>query len=113
MRTGEVPAVAVASSHLAKDVKLNAGGRSFEGHDAVLDRVTGQWPNTPVYVRGYWSEPRLEGDKVKVDATFPPMGAAPEAMHLTFSFNGDQQISEINQETVPQPRPEQTDTIPD
>ncbi len=119
MRTGEVPAVAAAGKHLAKDVVLTGAtvwgrqGASVEGYDDVLYRITGEWPNTPVYVKGFWSEARLEGDKAKVDATFPAMGAAPAAVHLTFSFNADQQISKIDQEIVPQPRPEVTDTIPD
>jgi hypothetical protein len=84
-----------------------------EGKQDVLYRITGEWPNTPVYVKGFWSEPKEEGDKVKISATFPAMGAAPAAMKLTFSFNGKDQISQVDQEIVPQPRPEQTDTIPD
>src|SRR5690348_3855440 len=90
LRTGEVPATRVAGQHLAKDVVLNlaAGQRrnTISGYDAVLDRITGEWPNTPVYVKGFWSFPRSEGNQVKVDATFPPMGAAPAAVHLTFGF---------------------------
>jgi hypothetical protein len=79
----------------------------------VLDRITGEWPNTPVFVRGFWSAPRLDGDVVKVDSTFPPMGAAPAEVHLTFTYNGDGQISSIDQEVVAQPAAEATDTIPD
>jgi general stress protein 26 len=119
LRTGEVPATEAASKHLADDVKLNGAtvwgrqGATLEGKKDVLYRITGEWPNTPVYVKGFWSEPRLEGNQVKVDATFPAMGAAPAEVHLAFSFNSQNQISVIDQQIVPQPRPEPTDTIPD
>jgi general stress protein 26 len=119
MRTGEFPAVGRASAALAPDVKLTGAtvwgkqGATVEGHDDVLYRITGVWPNTPVYVRGYWSAAKEDGDKVKVTATFPGMGAAPGAVNLTFSYNGNDQISQVDQEIVPQPRPEAADTIPD
>src|SRR5215216_3194262 len=119
MRTGEVPATEAASRYLADDVKLNGAtvwgrqGATLEGKKDVLYRITGEWPNTPVYVKGFWSEPRLEGDKVKIDATFPAMGAAPAEVHLTFGFNSANLINVIDQQIVPQPRPEVTDVIPD
>jgi general stress protein 26 len=119
LRTGEVPATEQASKHLADDVKLNGAtvwgrsGATLEGKKDVLYRITGEWPNTPVYVKGFWSEPKLEGDKVKVSATFPAMGAAPAAVSLTFGYNAQGQINQVDQEITPQPRPEQTDTIPD
>ncbi|HWC28749.1 MAG TPA: pyridoxamine 5'-phosphate oxidase family protein [Dehalococcoidia bacterium] len=118
MRTGEFPAVAEASKVLAKDVKLTGAtvwgrqGATVEGHDDVLYRITGVWPNTPVYVRGYWSGAYADGDTVKVDATFPGMGAAPAEVHLTFHYNGSDEISQVDQQIVPQPRPEASDTIP-
>lgn len=112
LRTGEVPAVERVSKALAPDVKLT-GAKGVEGHDDVLNRVTGVWPNTPVYVKGYWSAPKEDGDKVKVTATFPGMGASPAAVNLTFSYNANDQISQIDQEIVPQPRPEASDTIPE
>ena len=83
LRTGEVPATAEAEKHLADNVKLNGAtvwgrsGATLEGKTDVLYRITGEWPNTPVYVKGFWSDAKLEGDKVKVTATFPAMGAAP------------------------------------
>ena len=119
MRTGESSAIEVVKPHLARDVKLNGAtvwgrqGATVEGYDDVLKRITGQWPNTPVYVKGYWSAPKTEGDQVKVTSTYPGMGAAPAAVNLTFSFNAQDQISVIDQEIVAQPRPEPTDTIPD
>src|SRR5690606_21461299 len=106
MRTGEIPAVEEARNVLADDVKLNGAtvwgksGTTVEGKEDVLYRISGVWPNTPVFRRGYWSFPKEEGDKVKIDATFPAMGAAPAAVHLTFSFNDKDQISVIDQEIV-------------
>jgi hypothetical protein len=117
LRTGEPSATKNVSQYLAPEVVLTLGpaGRktTITGFDAVLDRVTGEWPNTPVFVRGFWSAARLDGDQAKVDATFPPMGAAPAEVHLTFGFNGDGKISTIDQEVVAQPAAEPTDTIPD
>jgi len=119
MRTGEFPAVEEAGKHMADDIKLNGAtvwgrqGATVEGKEDVLYRITGVWPNTPVYRRGYWSFPKEDGDKVKVHATFPAMGAAPAALNLTFSFNGQDKIAVVDQEIVPQPRPEVLDYIPD
>ena len=117
LRTGEVPASRQAGTYLADDVVLNTGPAnrrvSIKGHDQVLDRVTGEWPNTPVFVKGFWSAPRLEGDKARVDATFPAMGAAPAAVHLTFGFDDEGRINLVDQEIVGQPPAELTDTIPD
>src|SRR5262249_26302176 len=86
---------------------------AITGYDDVLDRVTGEWPNTPVFVRGYWSPARLDGEQARVDATFPPMGAAPAAVHLAFTFNGEGKIKVIDQEVVAQPAPDPTARIPD
>ena len=115
LRTGETPATAAAAAFLAKDVVLQGASRAGDitGYDDVLHRITGQWPNTPVYVKGYWSTPRSENGQVKVSVSFPGMGAAPEAVNLTFSFNDTDQINRVDQEIKPQARPEQTDTIPD
>jgi hypothetical protein len=119
LRTGEVPATDAAAKRIADDVKLTGAtvwgrqGATVEGKKDIVYRITGEWPNTPVYVKGFWSDPKEEGDKVKVSASFPAMGAAPAAMNLTFSFNDKDQIKQIDQEIVPQARPEPTSTIPD
>jgi hypothetical protein len=117
LRTGEVPATRNLSQYLAPEVSLTTGSgarkATITGHDAVLDRVTGEWPNTPVFVKGFWSAARLDGDQARVDATFPPMGAAPAEVHLTFTYTPEGQISAIEQEIIPQAAAEATDTIPD
>lgn len=117
MRTGEPPATRAAAQHLGKDVVLNltAGQRcnTLTGFDAVVDRITGEWPNTPVFVKGFWSFARHDGNIVRVDATFPPMGASPAAVHLACSFDSAGNINTIDQETVPQPPAELSQTIPE
>jgi hypothetical protein len=113
LRTGEGSAVVRLSPLLAPDVVLRAGQDEVSGHDAVLARVTGQWPLTPVLVHGGWSSPRLEGDKVQVSAEFTAIGAAPTRVDLTFSFNTDGQIASVEQKAVPQTPVPVADALPD
>jgi len=112
LKSGEASASQRVSPHLASDVALATGPAEVTGHDAVLQRVTGQWPNTPIYLYGNWSEPQPDGDQLKVHGDFPALGAAPLGMNLTFSFNAQDQISRVEQELIPAPRNEPTDTIP-
>jgi len=112
IRTGERVASLNASKHLAPDVVLDTGREQVAGHDAVLERISGVWPFTPIYVQGGWSEPQTEGDKLKVTAVFPTLGAAPTGMNLTFSFNGGGQISHIEQEQTMGGPPEVVDKVP-
>jgi general stress protein 26 len=118
MRTGEGESARLAGRYLAKDVVLAGAtvwgrpGATVDGYDEVLRRITGVWPNTPVYAKGFWTFPEEKDGKVEVHATFPGMGAAPAALNLAFSYNDKDEINRVEQEIVPQPRPEQTDTIP-
>ena len=72
MRTGEFPAVEEAEKVMADDIKLNGAtvwgkqGATVEGKKDVLYRISGVWPNTPVYRRGYWGFPQEEGDSIYV-----------------------------------------------
>jgi hypothetical protein len=111
LRTGEHSAVAAVAPQLAPDVVLVAGAQEFSGKDAVVSRIKGIWPNTPVYQHGSWTSPQSDGDKLQVSGTFPPFGASPAETHLTFSFNPDGQISRVEQQIVPQAPPTETDTI--
>src|SRR3981081_3086319 len=88
LRTGEPSATQHARQYIADDVVLSTGQDEITGHDSVLKRITGQWPLTPVFVHAGFSAAREENGQVKVDAEFPPMGAAPQKLSLTFSFNG-------------------------
>ena len=113
IRTGERVASRYAEPHLADDVVLDNGREQVSGKAAVLERISGVWPSTPIYYQGGWTEPRAEGDTLKVTGNFPDLGAAPRAMNLTFSFNGQGKISKIQQELVAGGPPQQVDTIPD
>ena len=113
MRTGEPSATNLVSQCLAEDAVLKAGNDEIVGHDAVLARVTGQWPMTPVFVQGYWSAPQEEGDRVLVNAEFGPLGAAPIKLSLAFSFNANGQIQRIEQQVTPQTPLPASDKLPD
>jgi hypothetical protein len=113
LRTGEPSATERAAAQLAEDVVLVVGDARVEGRAAVRERITGQWPLTPVYVQGAWSDPQEDGDTVTVGATFPGLGAAPAALTLTFSFDAQDRIREVRQEARPAAPPETLTTIPD
>jgi hypothetical protein len=113
LRTGEASAVVRLSPLLAPDVVLRAGQDEVSGHDAVLARVTGQWPLTPVLVHGGWSSPRPEGEQVLVGAEFTAIGAAPTRIDLRFSFNAAGQIASVEQTAVPQTPVPVADGLPD
>jgi hypothetical protein len=102
LRTGEASAAIRAGGYLAPDVVLRSGNDEIAGQAAVLARITGQWPLTPVLVHGAWSAPRVDGDQVLVSAEFGPIGAAPTRLDLTFDFNLAGQIAAVSQTLVPQ-----------
>ena len=116
IKTGERSASERAREHLASDVVLEVvraqGNDEIKGIDEVLNRLGGIWAQTPIYQRGAWTEPQAEGDKMKVVGSFPDLGAAPQAMNLTFSFNGDGKVSHVAQQLVTGGPPEQVDEIP-
>jgi hypothetical protein len=115
IKSGERSASIRAAEHLADDVVLDTGREQIAGKSAVLQRISGIWAFTPILARGAWPEPKVDGDRLTVTGTFPDLGAAPSAMNLTFSFNGDSKISHIRQETVMARSgpPEQVSEIPD
>jgi hypothetical protein len=116
IKTGERSASERAREHLADDVVLEVvraqGSDEVKGIDQVLFRLGGIWAQTPIYQRGAWSEPQADGDKLKVEGVFPDLGAAPQAMNLEFSFNGDGKISHVKQQLVTGGPPQQVDEVP-
>src|SRR5207253_5586353 len=88
LRTGEPSATQRASQYLADDVVLATGQDEISGHDNVLKRITGQWPLTPVFQHAGFSAPREENGTLSVEGEIPPMGAAPQKLSLTFTFDG-------------------------
>src|SRR5205807_3634750 len=113
LRTGEPSATQQASQYLADDIVLaTAGQAEISGHDNVLKRITGQWPLTSVFVHAGFSAPRKVDGQVKVDAEVPPMGAAPQKVSLTFSFNGRDQIERVEQQLHAAPPQPPAETLP-
>jgi hypothetical protein len=112
LRTGEPSATQQAGQYRADDVVLATGQDEISGHGDVLKRITGQWPLTPVFVHAGFSAPREENDQVKVDAEFPPLGAAPQKLSLTFSFNGSDKIKRIEQQQQGAPPQPPAETLP-
>src|SRR5215216_879522 len=78
LRTGEPSATQLASQYLADDVVLSTGQAEVTGRDEVVKRITGQWPLTPVFQHAGFGAPQESDDTLKIEADFPPMGAAPQ-----------------------------------
>ncbi|HYY88388.1 MAG TPA: nuclear transport factor 2 family protein [Chloroflexota bacterium] len=112
LRTGEASATRRASPALAADVVLRTGAEEISGHDAVLARITGQWPLTPVLAQGAWSTPREDGERVVVSGEFNGLGAAPARVDVAFSFNLAGQIHRIEQTLTPQAAHPPVDGLP-
>jgi hypothetical protein len=97
MRTGEHSAASVATKFLSAKVTMNANGVELADRDAVVDRITGQWPFTPVLAQGEWSLLEKVGDGIRVGAEFPGLGAAPSDYSVTFFFDERDLISRIEE----------------
>jgi len=89
LRTGEPTATQAASQYLAEDVVVATGNDEITGHANVLKRITGQWPLTLVFQHAGFSAPQETNGQVKAEGELPPMGAAPQKISLTFTFDGD------------------------
>ncbi len=113
LATGDRGAATVASKHIAKDVVSTVGTRTFEGYDEVLSRITGVWPQTPVYRNGTWGAAKESGSDVVVNATMKPVGAGPAEVNVTFSFNDADQINKVNLENIVKTQLVETDVLPD
>jgi hypothetical protein len=114
MRTG-VPALGqAAGKYLAPNVVAQVGNQRFEGRDEVQRRITGVWPNTPVYRKGNWRAPVEEpGNTVTVHASMPPFGAGVQSVDLVFSFNAEGQISEVKQVNTNNVPSYESDSLPE
>jgi hypothetical protein len=113
LRTGEASALARLADHVAADAVLSTGMAEFCGRDALLARVTGQWPQTIVYSQGAWGYPVEADETVTVSGSFPKVGAAPEVITLTFRFDGSDKITRIEQISKTRAPLDVTNTIPD
>lgn len=98
LRTGEPSATQTAATYLADDVVLVTAQGEVSGRPNVVQRITGQWPLTPVYQHAGFSTPRQDGETLTVEGELPPMGAAPRAIKLTFAFDGSDKVKRIEQQ---------------
>lgn len=112
LRRGEASAAERVERHLASDVVLQGSAGELVGRDAVLAHVTGDWPSTPVFQFGGWSNPQPTDDGLVVTAEFPAMGAAPTGGRITFQFNEHDEIARVTETLVSAPRPEPQREIP-
>ena len=113
LSTGDHALAKVASPYLAQDIVVTAGQRTFEGHDEALARITGVWPQTPVYRKTTWPAPVDAGDHVTVDATMARVGAGPTEVHLEFRFNDADQITAVDHQNVMGQPLVETDKLPE
>ena len=100
LSTGDRAAATEAAPHLAQDIVVQVGNRTFEGYDVALERITGIWPQTPVYRKGEWAAPAEENGNVVVHGTMAPVGAGPSKVNLTFAFNDEDKISRVDVENI-------------
>ncbi len=113
LRTG-VPALAqAAGKYLAPNVVVQVGNQKIEGRDEAVRRITGVWPNTPVYRKGNWRAPVEEGETVTVHASMPPFGAGVQSVDLTFAFDAQGQISGVQQVNTNNAPLYETDSLPE
>jgi len=113
LSTGNHALAKVASVHLAQDIVVTVGQRTFEGYDDALARISGVWPQTPVYRKTAWPAPVHAGNHVTVDAIMAPVGAGPTEVHLKFRFNDADEITAVEQQNVIGTPLVETDELPD
>ena len=111
LRTGEPSATQSASQFLADDVVLATAQGEVSGRTEVLKRITGQWPLTPVFQHAGFGPLDESNGTIKAEADIPPMGAAPQKLSLTFTFDGADKIKRVEQQQQAAP-PQQSETIP-
>jgi hypothetical protein len=119
LRTGEASATEAAARHLAPNVELHTvgahmwgnGPEDFHGYDEVVKMITGIGVITGVYRGAPWGNPEVDGDTVKI--AFDAGGGLVASSTLTFTFDGQDKITrieQINKGGGPAPA---TDTMPD
>ena len=111
LRTGEPSATDLAGQYLAEDVELSTGNDEISGRANVLQRLTGQWPLTPVFQHAGFTTQESDG-QITAEGELPPMGAAPQKLTLTFTFDGQSKIKRIEQKQQAAAPLPTTETIP-
>jgi len=95
--TGADDVLAALTEVLAVDVALHSPLGAGTGRDAVLD---GLRTMHPMLAPGTWTDPVVDGDTVRASATFPPGSVLGMAV-LTFRFDGDDKIADVQYQLAP------------
>jgi len=104
LRTGEASIARYAGGFLADDVRFITGfQKDIVGREAVVDRLTGQWPMTAALARGHWTIADEQPDRFVARGDFAHAGAAPAEYSLTFRFDPAGRIGAIEQKMVRKP----------
>lgn len=103
--TGTDNAFAALSAVLADAVALTSPLGNGTGRDVLLD---GLRMLQPMLAPATWSDPAVDGDVVTVSATLPPGSVLGTAV-LTFRFDGDGKIAELQQALTPGAPPPATE----
>lgn len=111
LRTGENSAVQEAKATFAPGVVLHSGTTDVTGIEAVTDRLNGQWPLTPVYAQGEFTQPEIAGDSASVSATFSTFGSI-KGYALTVSFDKDDRITRLDETVTMYPPPAAVNAFP-
>src|SRR3954462_15077872 len=104
LRTGEASAALYAGRQLADDVRfVTAFQKEFAGRDAVVERLTGQWPMTSGLARGSWEIVEEQPDRFIARGDFAHVGAAPAEYGLTIRFDEKGMIATIEESMARKP----------
>lgn len=96
LSSGERSAAERLEEHLADDVTYETnsqpgvppvGRETFTGRAAVLARVSGDWPITPMLARLGWTEPVTENGQAVITSS--------GTEKLTFTFDDDDRIAQV------------------
>lgn len=97
LRTAEKAAGEAVRPRLTPEVVYSCNGVEIRGRESVVDRITRQYPFTPVFARGIWSFAREEAGRVRIEANFDHLGAAPRDYSLHFDFDAHNQLSRVTE----------------
>jgi hypothetical protein len=111
LRTGENSSVMEAAATFAPSIVLHSGKDDITGTAAVIDRLNGQWPLTPVYAQGEFTQPDVAGDTASVSATFPTFGTI-KSYALKVAFDKDDRITRLDETVTMYPPPTAVHAFP-
>jgi len=101
-------ALAALAPHLSDDASFVGPFGAGSGRDAVLKALTA--PRAAMLAQATWSDPRVEGDVVVVQARLPA-GMRLAGIDSTVWLDDAGRITRIVQEMVPAPAPPATDLV--